>query len=409
MQRDMKKMISNLRVNIYRGYRRESNIAIISVGCSIFSLIMLAFVFINFKQGYSSSIWLSLSMAIFFGLSGAIAYFKKNREIPAILLTIAIAIMCTVYTIQGTSEGFAILWTTMVPIALMYFLDVRFGIYISIYFELLFVVCFLTPFKQYIAFESYSPVFTSRYPLLYLCVVALNSIAMIQYHNNTLDQYEYDERLSEEVKNQTRKANERSEQISEMSLQMIQTLANAIDAKDAYTKEHSFRVSKYSVCLARALGWGERRVNQLRYDALVHDIGKIAIPDDVLNKKGRLTDEEFKVIQSHTVWGYQIFENATAFPTAKLVARHHHERYDGTGYPDGKAGTDIPENARIVGIADAFDAMSSDRVYRKALPMEKIKAELINGAGTQFDPEYVKVFLGLLEDNLLPINKSKDF
>ena len=406
MKNDVKKMLSNLRIDIYRGYKRESNILAMSIGCVIFTLVMLAFVIINFTQGYYNSIWLSLGMAVLFAISGIICWFKKNREIPGLILTIAAAIMCTVYTVNGTSEGFAILWTTLLPIALMYFVNVRFGIYFSVYFELLFIVCFLTPVKQYIT--GYTPLFMSRYPLLYLCIIVIDSIAMIQYHNNTLEQFDYEERLHDEVEKQTRKANERSEQISEMSLQMIQTLANAIDAKDSYTKEHSYRVSKYSVCLARALGWGERRVNQLRYDALVHDIGKIGIPDSVLNKKSRLTDEEFELIKSHTTVGYQIFENATAFPTAKLVARHHHERYDGTGYPDHKKGTEIPENARIVGIADAFDAMSTDRIYRKALPMEKIKEELTAGAGTQFDPEYVKVFIKLLDEDLLPI-KNKDF
>lgn len=406
MRRDFKKMISNLRQDIYRGYKREANIAVISVGCITFSLVMFAFAAINFFQGYISSLFLSLIMAALFLASGLVCWIKKNREVPGILCTIGIALACTVYTIQGTSEGFAILWTTLVPMALMYFIDVRFGIYISLYFELLFIVCFLTPVKQFIT--GYSPLFMSRYPLLYLCIVFIDSIAMIQYHNNTLDQFDYDDRLNEEVEKQTRKAHEKSEQVAEMSLQMMETLANAIDAKDTYTKDHSYRVSRYAACLARALGWGERRVNQLRYDALVHDIGKIGIPDAVLNKQGKLTDEEFEQIKFHTIYGYQIFENATNFPTAKFVARHHHERYDGNGYPDKKKGTDIPENARIVGIADAFDAMSSDRVYRKALPMEKIRDELIKGAGTQFDPDYVKVFIKLIDEDLLPM-KDRNF
>lgn len=402
MRNDFKKMVSNLRQNIYRGYRRESNIVVVSACCMVFAAVMFAFAIINFLQGYYSSVGLSLTMAILFLVSGLVCWFKKNREVPGILCTIGIALACTGYTIQGTSEGFAILWTTLVPIALMYFIDARFGIYISLYFELLFIVCFLTPVKQYIT--GYSPLFMSRYPLLYFCIVLIDSIAMIQYHNNTLAQYDYDDRLNEEVEKQTRKAHEKSEQVAEMSLQMMETLANAIDAKDTYTKDHSYRVSRYSACLARALGWSERRVSQLRYDALVHDIGKIGIPDAVLKKQGKLTDEEFEIIKSHTLYGYQIFENATNFPTAKAVARHHHERYDGHGYPDGKKGTDIPENARIVGIADAFDAMSSDRVYRKALPMEKIREELVKGAGTQFDPDYVQVFIKLLDDDLLPIS-----
>ena len=403
MKKNIKTMLRNLRIDIYRGYKRESNINVITIVCAVFSVSMLAFTIINLVQGYLNSMLLSLTSFLLFGASGTICWLKKNREIPAILITLGVALLCTFYTIRGTSEGFAILWTTLVPIALMYFLDVRFGIYFSVYFEILFIVCFLTPVKEHIT--GYSELFMARYPLLYLCIVIIDSIAMIQYHNNTLEQYEYDNRLNDEVETMTRRVNERSEQIEEMSFQMIQTLANAIDAKDTYTKEHSLRVSQYSVALARALGWNERRISRLRYDAMVHDIGKIGIPDAILNKKGRLSEDEFEVIQSHTIRGYQIFEKTTAFPTAKLVARHHHERFDGTGYPDHLKGKDIPENARIVCIADAFDAMSSDRCYRKALSIESIREEIEKGAGTEFDPEYAEVFIKLLDDGVITLKE----
>ncbi|MBR5357127.1 MAG: HD domain-containing protein [Lachnospiraceae bacterium] len=406
MKKNIKQMLNNLRIDIYRGYKRESNINVITMVCAVFSVVMLAFTIINLIQGYYNSMLLSLTSFILFGLSGTICWLKKNREIPAILITLGVGLLCTFYTIRGTSEGFAILWTTLLPIALMYFLNVRFGIYFSIYFEILFIVCFLTPIREHIT--GYSDLFMARYPLLYLCIVVIDSIAMIQYHNNTLEQYEYDARLSDEVETMTRRVNERSEQIEEMSFQMIQTLANAIDAKDTYTKEHSLRVSQYSVALARALGWNERRISRLRYDAMVHDIGKIGIPDDILNKKARLTEEEFEIIQSHTIRGYQIFEKTTAFPTAKLVARHHHERFDGTGYPDHLKGKDIPENARIVCIADAFDAMSSDRCYRKALSIENIREEIEKGAGTEFDPEYAEVFIKLLDDKVITLKDIEE-
>ena len=403
VKKNIKTMLRNLRIDIYRGYKRESNINVITIVCAVFSVSMLAFTIINLVQGYYNSMLLSLTSFLLFGASGTICWLKKNREIPAILITLGVGLLCTFYTIRGTSEGFAILWTTLVPIALMYFLDVRFGIYFSVYFEILFIVCFLTPIKEHIT--GYSELFMARYPLLYLCIVIIDSIAMIQYHNNTLEQYEYDNRLNDEVETMTRRVNERSEQIEEMSFQMIQTLANAIDAKDTYTKEHSLRVSQYSVALARALGWNERRISRLRYDAMVHDIGKIGIPDAILNKKGRLSEDEFEVIQSHTIRGYQIFEKTTAFPTAKLVARHHHERFDGTGYPDHLKGKDIPENARIVCIADAFDAMSSDRCYRKALSIESIREEIEKGAGTEFDPEYAEVFIKLLDDGVITLKE----
>lgn len=406
MKKNIKQMLKSLHTDIYRGYKRESNINVITIVCAVFSVVMLVFTVINLVQGYYNSMLLSLTSTVLFGASGTICWLKKNREIPEILITIGVGLLCTFYTIRGTSEGFAILWTTLLPIALMYFLNVRFGIYFSIYFEILFIVCFFTPIKEHIT--GYSELFMARYPLLYFCIVVIDSIAMIQYHNSTLEQYEYDARLSDEVETMTRRVNERSEQIEEMSFQMIQTLANAIDAKDTYTKEHSLRVSQYSVALARALGWNERRISRLRYDAMVHDIGKIGIPDDILNKKARLTEEEFEIIQSHTIRGYQIFEKTTAFPTAKLVARHHHERFDGTGYPDHLKGKEIPENARIVCIADAFDAMSSDRCYRKALSTENIREEIEKGAGTEFDPKYAEVFIKLLDDKVITLKDIEE-
>ena len=139
----------------------------------------------------------------------------------------------------------------------------------------------------------------------------------------------------------------------------------------------------------------------MRYKALLHDVGKIGIPDRVLNKPDRLTDEEFEIIKSHTVIGSEILQGVSSLSEMHVVARSHHERYDGKGYPDRKAGEDIPEEARLVGIVDAYDAMSSDRAYRKALSRDVIRGELKRGRGTQFDPNMTDVFLELLDEGAL--------
>ena len=193
------------------------------------------------------------------------------------------------------------------------------------------------------------------------------------------------------------------ENVEQMSQQIVETLANAIDAKDRYTKGHSFRVAEYSAILARKLGWPRERVNTLRYEALLHDVGKIGVPDTVLNKDGVLTEVEFNVIRSHASIGSEILKDVTTLPDAKNVARYHHERYDGTGYPNGLAGEDIPVNARIVCLADAYDAMSSDRIYRKALSKERIREEFVKGRGTQFDPILLDFFLELFDQGELEI------
>ena len=176
------------------------------------------------------------------------------------------------------------------------------------------------------------------------------------------------------------------------------TLANFIDAKDEYTRGHSTRVSAYSVKLAKRMHLEEDEIRHLGYIALMHDCGKMGIPDHILTKPGKLTPEERAIIEQHTVLGGKVLENMTSIPGIRDGALYHHERYDGKGYPEGLSDTDIPLYARIIGVADSFDAMNSDRCYRKRLPMEEIKKELSDNAGKQFDPEIVKYMLRIIEE-----------
>lgn len=207
--------------------------------------------------------------------------------------------------------------------------------------------------------------------------------------------------LKEEVARETAKAEERSRQIEQMSLQTILTLANVIDSKDPYSAGHSSRVSRYAVLMGEALGWEHERVENLRYAALLHDIGKIAVPDNILNNPKQLDEKEFEVIRSHAAAGADLLKSKMMVVGAEDVARHHHERFDGTGYPSGLSGDDISQESRIVAIADAFDAMSSKRVYRRAFSAEHIKEELMEGKGKQFDPYLLDVFMGLWDRGLI--------
>ena len=184
--------------------------------------------------------------------------------------------------------------------------------------------------------------------------------------------------------------------------QSLQTFAKTIDAKDRYTNGHSLRVAWYSREIARRMGLPPEEQERIYYVALLHDIGKIGVPDHILNKEGRLTEEERRAIQTHPVIGGDILKNFTALKGISEGARYHHERYDGKGYCSGKAGNDIPQVARIIGVADGYDAMSSDRCYRKALPQEAIAEELRKGSGTQFDPEVVPIMLQMMEDGTAP-------
>ena len=202
------------------------------------------------------------------------------------------------------------------------------------------------------------------------------------------------EQLSDEVK---KKADENEQ----LFLQIVRTLADAVDAKDPYTNGHSRRVSQYSVLLAEALGWDEKRVDTLRYAALLHDIGKIGVPDSILNSPKRLTSVEYDIVKTHASMGGDILNNGIKDIVAENAARYHHEWYDGTGYPLGLKGSEIPEEARIIAVADAFDAMSSNRVYRRACTPEHIRSELENGKGRQFDPALADRFIALWDEGRL--------
>ena len=212
-----------------------------------------------------------------------------------------------------------------------------------------------------------------------------------------------------ELRRQKKELAKRKRQIEKVSLQMIQTLSTTIEAKDEYARGHSHRVAEYAALIAGELGWNSEEIMNLKYAAHLHDIGKIGIPDMLLNKPARLTPEEYSVIKEHTVIGAEILKNITLIPHVAEVARSHHEHYDGTGYPDGLAGEDIPLSARIVAIADSYDAMNSKRIYRNALPPEKIFEEIQNNRGLQFDPDLADIFLELLFDDRVHICEHCEF
>ena len=175
--------------------------------------------------------------------------------------------------------------------------------------------------------------------------------------------------------------------------------SDAIDAKDTYTNGHSRRVAKYSMDIAGRLGYSDDQMNDIYLMGLLHDIGKIGIPDAVINKPARLNDEEFEMIKNHPVMGARILKNIGGKPGLQNGARWHHERYGGGGYPDNLKGEDIPKEARIIAVADAYDAMSSRRSYRGILPQDVVRSEIEKGKGTQFDPEIADVMLKLIDED----------
>lgn len=179
--------------------------------------------------------------------------------------------------------------------------------------------------------------------------------------------------------------------------QTAKALVNAIDAKDAYSHGHSMRVAEYSEKIARELGKSDEECEKIYYAGLLHDVGKIGIPDEIINKKGKLTEEEYDAIKQHPVYGNQILSSISEYPYLSIGAHHHHERYDGRGYPDKLKGEDIPEIARIIAVADAYDAMTSTRSYRAAIPQQLVREEIVKNSGTQFDPQVAKVMQHIID------------
>jgi putative nucleotidyltransferase with HDIG domain len=184
-----------------------------------------------------------------------------------------------------------------------------------------------------------------------------------------------------------------------MNLQVVSALASAIDAKDTYTNGHSSRVAEYSRMIAERAGYSKAKQDEIYMMGLLHDVGKIGVPDEVINKPAKLTDEEFELIKEHPVIGAGILERIKERPTLAIGARSHHERYDGTGYPDGLSATDIPEEARIIAVADAYDAMTSRRSYRDVMPQAKVRDEIQKGSGTQFDPRFAEIMLKMMDED----------
>ncbi len=194
----------------------------------------------------------------------------------------------------------------------------------------------------------------------------------------------------------------------DMFEQTAQALASAIDAKDRYTRGHSSRVAMYSQMIAREAGKSDEECEQVYFAALLHDVGKIGIASSIINKEGRLTDEEFAQIKLHPLYGSRILSQIHNSPYLRIGARHHHERYDGRGYPDKLKGEEIPELARIIGVADAYDAMTSKRSYRDTMPQSRVREEIEKGRGTQFDPKFADIMLRLIDEDTEYSMKEND-
>lgn len=222
-----------------------------------------------------------------------------------------------------------------------------------------------------------------------------------------------EEETNEEVISINQMVNEQVIQLTKLREELetalvdtLNTLARALDSRDQYTHGHSERVTKWSLLIAERVGYNRDDLHRLRQSALLHDIGKIGVDDSILKKEGPLTEDERKQMQMHTIIGYEIIKDAMHFEPCLNGIRFHHERIDGKGYPDGLKGEEIPQDARIIAVGDSFDAMTSDRPYRKGMPREKALTIIKEVRGTQLDLEIVDIFLELVVE-VGEIDKAK--
>ncbi|MBO6233272.1 MAG: HD-GYP domain-containing protein [Clostridia bacterium] len=199
-----------------------------------------------------------------------------------------------------------------------------------------------------------------------------------------------------EIKKVNEELSETNTSLENAYLELVETLRLAVEAKDTYTRGHSDRVSAYSVLIGEKLGLSPRRLKTLRIGGIFHDVGKIGVPDNILLKDEKLTNDEYLEIKKHTLVGADMLKPVSYFKNILPIIKYHHEKYDGTGYPEGLKGEKIPYLARVVAVADSFDAMTSKRSYRNSLSRKKVIQELENGKGTQFDPQIADVMLDIM-------------
>ena len=397
----LRELWQDLGRSIYDNQKLKSNLKAITAVSLLSVVLGIVMLTINIVQRKSVPI---LSTSVLFIVAGAVSAVAsgvfKCRMVSEIAAISTCLITFTYYAVSGSMNGFSVIWAMMMPMGVSYFLSVKLGIITSAYYELLCIILFYTPLREKMA-RYYSEITMTRYPIVFLAVSGVTIVAMIDYHRMALREMEYTDRLNAEVEKQTSIAVERARKLELMNDEMVNMLAVAIDAKDEYTNGHSFRVASYSAALARKIGMQEDEIMTLRREAMLHDIGKIGIPDAVLNNPNRLSDEQYEIIKLHTTIGARILSEASALEGAAAVAEFHHERYDGKGYPKGLKGDEIPFHARIVTIADSYDAMHSERIYNKGLKPSAIKSELINGRGTQFDPVLLDAFMEMFNSGML--------
>ena len=379
--------------NIYDGKRMEENLKSIQVALvllSLFSFIMsVSYLLIADYRMMASAIVLCCLFAGTY-ISGMRT---GKRAMPLILCMLGVMVVFTYYIFSGGNKSFSILWTLLAPVFIMSAVGVKAGTVVGAYFQTIFIIVFWTPLRSIVE-EHYSPTFMNHFPILYLCTLIICLAVVLNQKKQQMELDRYQEKLEKAVKAE-------HDKVTQITFQTIATISSMVDAKDPYTDDHSIRVSHYACVIANELGWSQKEITDLYHAALLHDIGKVGIHDNILKKAAKLSSNEYEIMKTHTSMGASILKDLTFLERADEGALYHHERMDGKGYPYGLKGDNIPLMARLICVADSFDAMNTNRAYRKRCEPSYILEELRKGRGTQFDPDIVDALLRCIEKKLI--------
>lgn len=404
---------------------RQTNRALL-LGWSVFVVILFLMYVMEVFRGFRTPAYMAaFCAATLIPMIVPVAMYIKDPESEKLSFAIVVCFSVMYGFVLFTANTSAV-WTYILPMLslLVLYHTPSLIIFSGIISLILNLLTLLTEYAQGELPDFFDRDIRIRFFVLLLCYIVLY-LATVLYRETYEKNREYNSEImkqKEELYAQAQKLEimnaelgrysqdllKKNEELREMAMQTIMTIANTIDAKDEYTRGHSRRVAEYSVAIAAEMGYSGDELRDIRFIGLLHDIGKIGVPDNVLNKPGKLTPEEYQLMKEHTVTGGEILKDITMISDLDVGAKYHHERYDGLGYPENLMGEDIPKTARIIGVADAYDAMTSNRVYRRHLDHERVLEELRNGRGKQFDPEACDVLLKLVTENRMPTPDTED-
>ena len=388
----MRKLIRRINEYMY-----DSSVDIKDRTFMLFSIAVLAALFLAIPFGLIMQEPLSATISTFIGLVFFVLYViyaftqKRIKSAKVIISIILVFIFLpAMFFTNGGVEGGAPIWLLLGTLYIALILEGPFKAVMFVCEGLVMAITWVIGYNFPELITSYSKWGNYFDTFVALFIVSGVICVMVAFQIRLL-------RVEEQHKN-----------VERLFAQTATALVNAIDAKDKYTHGHSARVAEYSKKIAEMAGKSPRECEEIYYVALLHDVGKIGVPEEIINKVGKLTDEEYEKIKGHAQMGAQILQSITEYPYLSIGANFHHERYDGTGYPNKLKGTDIPEIARIISVADAYDAMTSSRSYRDPIPQQNVREEIVRCAGTQFDPKFANIMIHLIDQDTKYKMKEKD-